>query len=331
MHADDPRPAGPVSGPSFLGLADDASDRVSYLLEDEPSAHPGRWLVLLVLLIGVGAAGWHWRGNLRSLASRLSAGAPATPAQSTANPAPAAPPPSTSQTPAPSSGTELTTPQAEAGSKTQTVPASSPAATPTAPPGTDQSAVPLASTSQPVTTGEGSPATAAQPSQASTAAAKVPPAANDGSQSASSDGKDQPDQRSTDDSAAPAAAKNGATAKSSKPARGEEDQAPDGSESDALESQGEKYLYGNGVAANCALAQRSLLAAAERSSARAQSVLGTMYATGHCAARDLPLAYRWFARALRQDPSNTRIEQDLKVLWNQMNPDERQVALKAER
>jgi hypothetical protein len=52
-----------------------------------------------------------------------------------------------------------------------------------------------------------------------------------------------------------------------------------------------------------------------------------MYATGHCATRDLPTAYRWFGRSLRQDPKNTRLEQDLRVLWNQMTPDERRLAL----
>jgi TPR repeat protein len=98
-----------------------------------------------------------------------------------------------------------------------------------------------------------------------------------------------------------------------------------------LEAEGEKYLYGNGVPENCTRARTNLLAAAQRSSAQAESVLGTMYATGHCATRDLPTAYRWFSRSLRKDASNTRIEQDLKVLWNQMTPEERQLALRDER
>jgi hypothetical protein len=55
-----------------------------------------------------------------------------------------------------------------------------------------------------------------------------------------------------------------------------------------------------------------------------------MYATGHCATRDLPTAYRWFGRSLRQDPKNTRLEQDLKVLWNQMTPGERQLAMRGD-
>jgi hypothetical protein len=100
---------------------------------------------------------------------------------------------------------------------------------------------------------------------------------------------------------------------------------------DVLETEGEKYLYGNGVHENCGRARKDLLAAAQHSSAKAENVLGTMYATGHCATRDLPTAYRWFGRSLRQDPSNSRIEQDLKVLWNQMTPEERKLALRDER
>jgi hypothetical protein len=99
---------------------------------------------------------------------------------------------------------------------------------------------------------------------------------------------------------------------------------------DALETEGENYLYGHGVAADCGRAGKSLLAAAARSSAKAQSVLGTIYATGHCVTRDVPTAYRWFAKALHQDPGNVRIQRDLEVLWAQMTPEEQQVAMKAE-
>jgi TPR repeat protein len=96
----------------------------------------------------------------------------------------------------------------------------------------------------------------------------------------------------------------------------------------SLEADGEKYLYGNGVPQDCNRARKSLLSASGQGDAKAQSVLGTMYATGHCAPRDLPLAYKWFAKALHAEPSNDRLSQDLKVLWNQMTPDERNLALK---
>jgi hypothetical protein len=92
------------------------------------------------------------------------------------------------------------------------------------------------------------------------------------------------------------------------------------------ETEGEKYLYGDGVPVNCGRARQDLLAAAEHSSTKAQSALGTMYATGHCAIRDLPLAYHWFARAQRRELRNRIIEEDMRVLWNQMSPEERRLA-----
>jgi len=38
--------------------------------------------------------------------------------------------------------------------------------------------------------------------------------------------------------------------------------------------------------------------------------------------------YRWFAKALHQDPENGRIQRDLEILWRQMTPDERQMAMR---
>ena len=93
-------------------------------------------------------------------------------------------------------------------------------------------------------------------------------------------------------------------------------------------AQGERYLYGNGVPQDCALARKNLAIAAERKNSRALTLMGTMYATGHCAPRDLPTAYGWFAQALRTDPSNRRIEDDLSLIWKQMTPSEKQLALK---
>jgi len=102
---------------------------------------------------------------------------------------------------------------------------------------------------------------------------------------------------------------------------------PSRSTGDVLEAEGERYLYGTGSPTNCALAQKDFLAAAERSSTKSESVLGTMCATGHCVPRDLPLAYRWFAKALQQEPGNARFERDVQILWNQMTPQEKQFAI----
>ena len=104
---------------------------------------------------------------------------------------------------------------------------------------------------------------------------------------------------------------------------------PSISPEDQIVADGEKYLYGRGARANCALAQRNLLIAARQSNPKAQTLLGAMYATGHCVNRDLPTAYRWFAQALHGDPGNFRVQRDLEVLWKQMTPEERQLAARS--
>ena len=92
------------------------------------------------------------------------------------------------------------------------------------------------------------------------------------------------------------------------------------------EAEGEKYLYGTGVPANCSQALQGLTLAAERTNAKAEGVLGTMYATGHCVTASRPMAYRWFAKALQQQPENVALERQMQVLWGQMTPDERRIA-----
>jgi hypothetical protein len=96
-------------------------------------------------------------------------------------------------------------------------------------------------------------------------------------------------------------------------------------DADAAFKKGEAYLYGRGVPENCDQANRYLKTAADQSS-KARAAFGTMYATGHCAPRDLPTSYRWFAQALRLDPNNQILEKDLSAIWNQMTPPERQLA-----
>jgi TPR repeat protein len=93
-----------------------------------------------------------------------------------------------------------------------------------------------------------------------------------------------------------------------------------------LFASGQKYLYGEGVPRDCDRAQRDLRTAAAHSYPEAESLLATMYASGHCLGRDLPAAYRWYARALRHEPGNSRISSDLEVLWNQMTVAERKAA-----
>jgi len=112
-----------------------------------------------------------------------------------------------------------------------------------------------------------------------------------------------------------------ASAKTSRPP-----EPPAADTGDAVFRKGEAYLYGRGVPENCDQAVKNLKAASAKSNAKARSAFGTMYATGHCVARDLPTSYLWFALALQVDPNNQILEKDLNAIWNQMTPPERQMA-----
>ena len=90
----------------------------------------------------------------------------------------------------------------------------------------------------------------------------------------------------------------------------------------------EKYLYGNGVPQDCNRAVGLLRPVADSSNPKAQTLLGAMYATGHCLPRDLPSSYHWFALALRQQPKNIWLEKNLESVWNQMNSSEKQLAMR---
>ena len=100
------------------------------------------------------------------------------------------------------------------------------------------------------------------------------------------------------------------------------------SEEDKLVTDGKNYLYGNGVQKNCDLARSKLFVAAEQNNAEAQSVLGAMFATGHCVATDLPTAYHWLAKAESQTPNNPRLTANLRMVWREMSPSEQQAAVR---
>ncbi|HWZ82516.1 MAG TPA: zinc-ribbon domain-containing protein [Terriglobales bacterium] len=106
--------------------------------------------------------------------------------------------------------------------------------------------------------------------------------------------------------------------------------APAEDSGDALFRRGESYLYGRNGTEDCVNALKYLKMASDKQHAKARSMMGTMYATGHCVPRDLPNSYRWFALALRVDPNNSVLEKDLSAVWNQMTPPERQMATKSQ-
>ncbi len=348
-HSSDP--VEPVSGPSFLGLAGDNSPGAEYLLEDTSSEGHAKLFAFLVIIIAAAAfLGWRWhhygyilpKNGIAAITSK-NQNAPASAAGENGQIPPGAE--NASATPTPGSTAENTSaqnssPAIEVLDNQPSVngqPANSVGTTAASGQGsteqgsTDQAATENESatenTAQAQDNGTGGnqetpPAAALHNSEhaaAGDSAAKTPASVGTSSSSSSFE--------KTAKAAAPKAA-HGQSAARTKPAQAAT--TPEQSESEALAVQGERYLYGTGVAQNCDRAQRSLLSAASRGSAHAETLLGAMYATGHCATRNLPTAYRWFARALHQEPSNSRISADLEVLWKQMTPDERQLATKAE-
>jgi hypothetical protein len=308
----------PVSGPSFLGLGDERTRDLDYLLEDEPPRGHGRlYLALFLLILSGGLLAWHWqrdgypwmytpkptvsgvRASSPSAAApdtTAAAAPPVVPVEQTSNPAP----PDAQSTP----GEGVQTSSVPAG---QPSPDSSISDNPaTAAKSSDQASNP----DQNSAIGEG----AAQPSSPSPAAGANE---SEAAEPASTATKAPKETRIA--SAAPMP-----KAVTPKPSP----TAPATTFEDRLVTDGEKYLYGRGVPEDCARASRNLQIAARGANAKAQTLLGAMYATGHCVGRDLPSAYRWFAKALHGDPGNSRVQRDLEVLWKQMTPEERQLAMK---
>lgn len=285
----------PVGGSSsFLGLADETDGSFAYLLEgDVSSSHWGRVLVLVVFLGCVTAAAWHWRCDLRDWAAKFSQRPAATQPEQV----------SYSAAPISILGSEAAgaVPNAQGEG--------------TAQPAQPQSGGNKAAQENTVGTAERFPRPRTVPAQAHTPAGGTLLTT-------------KPASKKHEPAVAAGSSAEGPTRESMVlPGRPKVQAAAASNQGDAFEAEGEGYLYGTGTAANCARARRDLIAAAKRSSTKAESVLGTMYATGHCVTRDLPLAYRWFVKALQQEHGNDRFERDLQLLWNQMTPDERQIAM----
>ena len=292
----------PVSGGmSFLGLSESpSSSSPSYLLDDEDEGERsvawGRILFVLILLGVAGGLGWQYHVHGYPFAPQTqsqTAATPTTPVNPAPSPADSSAAPATPGPATPTPSTE--TPAADANKSAEPA-ASAPTTTEPTPP---------AAAKTETTPEEIKPATPEPTEKAETAAEKTTPE------------KTAPVEKA--EKVAPA-----------RPKTPPSSPEPAVSPGESLYIQGQRYLYGNGVTPNCDLALKSLLSSASRQNSKAQSTLGAMYSTGHCVTRDLPTAYRWFAKALHQDPNNTRLEQDLSVVWKQMTPGERQSATKSD-
>jgi hypothetical protein len=290
-----------ISGPSFLGLADDSNSDASYLLEDDMRPyHWGRAVVLIGILGCVATAAWQWRHDVSDWTTAKFSHQPS--ARQTQEVSYSASPISTS-------GSEAAEPNAQSFREN---PSSENTTHPEAQPQPAGGAVGPGNAlpaTKPIQQPSADPAEAQMPVGGPRPITKPPLNKAEPSAATGSFAEERPPRESTAPPDRPAVP------------------VPSRSAGDVLEAEGERYLYGTGSRTNCALAQKDFLAAAERSSTKSESVLGTMYATGHCVPRDLPLAYRWFAKALQQEPGNARFERDVQMLWNQMTPQERQIAI----
>jgi hypothetical protein len=308
-----PRPVEPhapttISGPSVLGLGSEPPARnVDYLLHDEEDSHAGRrWgLRILGLIILAGLGWWAWQsGNLSAFVTWFKGGR-SQPAQVAEVETPVSATPPVPASPGAGSATPPPSPAADSSpGHAADMQAAAPAAHPP-----DNAAAPDHSKAEPETPAEAGPVTEKPAPMVATA----PPA------------------KTKEDSKPPEAH----VKKTSAPKPAVSTQAPTrpGATSTSLADDrqvalAERYLYGKGVAANCDRALGILRPAAEKGNAKARTQLGALYSTGHCVARDLPTAYRWFALALRVDHDNATVEQNLQMIWRQMSPAERQLAIK---
>ena len=334
-----------VSGPSLLGLdGPPTQSEVRYLLEDESPTGQRRALALALILV-LAAVGW-WQVRMRGGTPWLKAHLQRLESPKAGAPSPAA-----------TDNTSLAQESANQNSTNQnsTNQGSTDNATT---PGAAQTANSEQQAQSPTAKSEGSgkpPSEAASPGAMESTASQLPSAsqppeaksvAHDNPQPAQN-GLSNPDQSakpgavvSSELDSAPVQAVKRQPAvdddlAASKPAaRSEVERAskvtqPVASDKEDETSRlAEKYLYGNGVPQDCNRAVTLLRPAADSSNSKAQTLLGAMYATGHCVPRDLPSSYRWFALALRQQPKNIWLEKNLESVWNQMSSSQKQLAMR---
>ena len=335
----EPPPQSPqsLSGPSFLGLSGPprGTEDVTYLFEEEqPKRTYWRFVLLLLILGVVGGLAWvRYTGSGRSWIASWVNQRPTAPVQAVQQPptstapgqAVQQPPPPT--TPAQNSAPPPQQPAAGTPANGQ-VGAQNPPANP--PKETDLTPSTTESTASAPGQAPPNPASAApqeQPSSKNQPSTNNVEAANKPAEPSPTETKPGKNEAPTDQ---PDTSEEAVAAKE-KPARVKPAPVPTVNPDDALVENAEKYLYGRGVSENCDRALVSLRAAADRENARARSLLGTMYATGHCVPKDLPNAYRWFALASRQQSDNMWIQRNLEMIWREMTPQERQLAMQTNR
>jgi hypothetical protein len=319
-----------ISGPSLLGLnsSSDSGDG-RYLLEDDEPRR-GLYLVVVLILVALGIAAWgearlhgiSLLALLKGSGTRSAAVEKTKEDRSPQQGTQSQPSPSENSTSETAGETQEHTAQGASAQKAdQTLNAE-----PIRPQASDSSANAPASTEAPgskqTPTDEG-PSAATLPASGASQSGEIP---TEKSAKAEPTAPSVPvraalDAGETRTSNASTRGRSASGVTRTSPNQGPSDQ-------DATILVAEKYLYGQGVPQDCNRALSLLQPAADASSAKARSILGTMYATGHCVPRDLPSSYRWFALALRQQPNNIWLEKNVETIWNQMTASEKQLAMR---
>jgi hypothetical protein len=353
LRATPERPETSISGPSFLGLGDQPSaPEFSYLLEDEPHTGPGRVLLALVIVIAVGAVGWWevrqhggmpWLTSLlrkpKQMLGKAEDGVPAD----RLNRSRAALMQSTNN-PNASKEAELQVQDHDLIPKAgESLDVKKPASTNARSDANSTSSNESQNASgrvnaeqavrkQPTPDGQDT-ASNTKPAEGTEAAVRKSPSADDDLQAAKASPASGAEQATSSDVRNPkpsikAAARSEASESTdltpSEAARTPH-RSPSAADSTTLVA--EKYLYGHGVPQDCKRALTLLRPAAD-SNPKARSLLGAMYATGHCVPRDLPSSYHWFALALREEPNNIWVSRNLQSVWNQMSDSEKRLAMR---
>ena len=342
----EPQTGPPISGPSFLGLADEARYNIDYLLEDEPKeSHWRLWLVLIILAL-FGVMAWlqlrHSGIDVAGLMQRLKQAKLSTTEEQThpsdvtnengssadvaKSPQPTQNAPAQANTAqnnaaaAPAGGTGNPSDQGKAVTPGQP-------ATPESAKSSESTAAPNQSASKPGVTGDtkSNPAPSDVAKQADNTTETPAPA----SKSAAAADENAPAPDTTTKNQPAAVAKNSPPKKPTASLEDSEAKAARARDAQTagLVASGEKYLYGRGVSPNCERAISYLQKAADLGNAKGSSHLGAMYATGQCLPMDRVRAYKYFAQALHQDSSNVYFQRNLEMLWNEMTADEKQQAL----
>jgi hypothetical protein len=335
-----PAPQPSISGPSFLGLNDrsphrrtraslsidpHSSSNVDYLLDDDDEPrHFGAGKVLLILIalglaVGFGYLRWKNQGlswldraiHKPAAAVQNAPASDSTPSDGNAPASPSITPESQPSPAAPAPGTNQPSNAAQPAGA-QPAGASAPSANPPA------AAAPAASppvSAPATTTAANNPASAGDNGNANSPATNAAKPSDEASAASNA---------ATDSSASSKESSPPAPKKPAPKPRAARAPAP------AVDpvAEAHPYLYGRGAAQDCDRGLRILKPAANAGNPRAMIEMGALYSAGLCTPHDLPTAYRWFALALRKDPSNDQVQTDLQKLWSEMTQPERQLAIK---